>query len=155
MAIPCTLAIDPGQRRIGLAITSEAGLGARPLFTLHRSSERSDLKAIARFVRQHAVEQIIVGLPLNMDGSRGPAAEKAERFAELLRAANPGVPIHLVDERLTTAEAHERLDAMERAGVGGWPARVTREEKIDQVAAAVLLESYLAQQQPVMLREPE
>ena len=147
------LAIDPGQRRIGLAITSDAGLGAMPLFTLHRTSERADLKAIARFVRQHRVGQIVVGLPLNMDGTAGPQAARAERFAALLREAHPGIPVHLLDERLTTHEAHARLDEFERR-MQGRTARVTRDEFIDQVAAAVLLESFLSGRDVVLLPDP-
>lgn len=153
-AQPRVLAIDPGQRRIGLAITSEAGLGALPLFTLHRASERADLKAIARFLRQHRVQQVVVGLPLNMDGSRGPQAEKAERFAALLREAHPEIPVHLLDERLTTHEAHARLDEFERR-LAGRSSRVTREEFIDQVAAAILLESFLSQQSVTLLPDPD
>ena len=151
---PRILAIDPGKRRIGIAITSEAGLGAMPLFTLTRTNDREDLKAILRFVRQHQIEQLVVGYPLNMDGSVGPQAEKAERFAESLREAlqdaEPAIPVHLLDERLTTHEAHERLNEFERR-VGGRNARVTRDEFIDQVAAAVLLESFLSRGQVVLL----
>jgi len=152
---PRTLAIDPGQRRIGIAISSEAGLGALPLFTLTRTNERADLKAILRFVRQHKVEQVVVGHPLNMDGSVGPQAEKAERFAEALREAlrESGVSVHLLDERLTTHEAHERLNEFERR-VQGRNSRVTRDEFIDQVAAAVLLESFLSRGQVVLLPGP-
>jgi putative Holliday junction resolvase len=149
---PCTLAVDPGQRRIGLAITGE--LGAQPLFTLHRTSERADLKAILRFVRQHKVEQVVVGHPLNMDGTVGPQAEKAERFAAVLREAllQSEIPVHLLDERLTTHEAHERLDEFRRK-VQGRGSRVKRDEFVDQVAAAVLLESFLSRGQVVLLPE--
>lgn len=153
---PRTLAIDPGQRRIGIAITSEAGLGAMPLFTLHRTGERADLKAILRFVKQHRVEQVVVGLPLNMDGSVGPQAEKAQRFAaaleQALKVAELAVAVHLLDERLTTHEAHARLDEFERR-VAGRGARVTRDEFIDQVAAAVLLESFLSRGRVTLLPE--
>src|ERR1700744_6110771 len=75
------LALDVGDRRIGLAITDALGLTAQPLFTLHRTTLRADLKAIARFIRQHKVAVVVVGNPLHADGSPSPQAAKAQAFA--------------------------------------------------------------------------
>jgi putative Holliday junction resolvase len=71
------LALDVGDRRIGLAITDALGLTAQPLFTVHRTTLRADLKSVARFLRQHSVSTVVVGNPLHMDGSPSPQAAKA------------------------------------------------------------------------------
>jgi putative transcription antitermination factor YqgF len=83
------LALDVGDRRIGLAITDALGLTAQPLFTVHRTTLRADLKSVARFLRQHSVSTVVVGNPLHMDGSPSPQAAKAQAFAAALREAHP------------------------------------------------------------------
>ena len=154
------LALDVGDRRIGLAITDPLGLTAQPLFTLHRTTLRADLKAIARFIRQHGVGTLVVGNPLHADGTPGAQALKAKAFAKALAAEHPTLAHHLLDERLTTRDAHELLDA---AGRSAGPAsrtsrkemRLSRTEIIDQVAATLLLESFLSQQSgPPLLPDP-
>jgi putative Holliday junction resolvase len=157
------LAVDVGDRRIGLAITDALGLTAQPLFTVHRTTERADLKAIARFIRQHKVTTIVVGHPLHADGSPSAQAAKAQAFAEALAGQHPGLMHHLLDERLTTREAHELLDRAGRSRAGGRisgasrrDARLGREEIIDQVAATLLLESFLARREgPALLPDPD
>jgi putative Holliday junction resolvase len=150
------LALDVGDRRIGLAITDALGLTAQPLFTLHRSTVRADLKAIARFIRQHGVAVLVVGHPLNADGSPGSQAAKAAAFAKVLAEAHPELEHHLLDERLTTREAHELLDAAGRRAQRNGGSRREREEIVDQVAATLILESYLARESgPALLPEPE
>jgi len=131
-----SLAIDFGERRIGLAITDPAGAFALPLVTLRRANDGDALRAIAEIARREAVDELIVGQPRNIDGSLGPAAERCRRFAERL-AAETGLPATLADETLTTVEAGERLRA---AGVD--PRR--EPERLDAVAAQVLLEEVLA-----------
>jgi len=157
---PRTLALDVGDRRIGLAITDPLGLTAQPLFTLHRASPkpnvRADLKAIARFIRQHNVEILLVGNPLHADGTPSPQAAKAQAFAQALREAHPTLTHHLLDERLTTHDAHALLDL---SGHGsrctGRATRLDRKEIIDQVAATLLLESFLSASSPTLLPDPE
>ena len=156
---PRTLALDLGDRRIGLAITDPLGITAQPLFTLHRTTLRADLKSIARFIRQHRVETLVVGLPLHADGAHGPQAAKAEAFAVELRREHPTLALHLLDERFTTLEAHARLDAAGHAphlaGRSGGR-NISRKDLIDQVAATVLLETFLASQGgPVLLPDPD
>ncbi len=150
------LALDVGDRRIGLAITDPLGLTAQPLFTLHRTTLRADLKAIARFIRQHGVGTLVVGNPLHADGTPGAQAVKAKAFAKALEAEHPGLAHHLLDERLTTRDAHELLDdAGPASRTSGKAMRLSRTEIIDQVAATLLLESFLSQQSgPSLLPDP-
>ena len=149
-----TLALDVGDRRIGLAITDPLGLTAQPLFTVHRTTLRADLKAIARFIRRYEVTELVVGLPLHADGSPSPQAVKTEAFAAALFAEHPGLTHHLLDERLTTREAHALLDASgKRHGAAD---RRSRQEEIDQVAATLLLEAFLSQKNgPALLPDPD
>jgi putative Holliday junction resolvase len=158
------LALDVGDRRIGLAITDALGLTAQPLFTLHRTTQKADLKAIARFIRQHKVTTIVVGNPLHADGSPSAQSAKAQAFAKALVEQHPALEHHLLDERLTTRDAHELLDNAGRSprsgGAGsrssGKDERLSRERIIDQVAATLLLESFLAQRAgPSLLPDPE
>ena len=150
------LALDVGDRRIGLAITDPLGLTAQPLFTLHRTTLRADLKAIARFIRQHNVTELVVGNPLHADGTPGAQAAKAQTFAKALEAEHPALTHHLLDERLTSREAHELLDLARRSSRSvGAGERITRKEMIDQVAATLLLEAFLSQHSgPPLLPDP-
>ncbi len=135
------LALDVGDRRIGLALSDELGYTAQPLFTLHRAGLRKDLKELARTLRRHGVTEIVVGNPLYMSGDLSPQAEKAQAFAEAVRTEF-GLPVHLWDERLTTTQAHRHLDdaghsrAPNAQGVG-------RKNIIDQVAAVLILQAFL------------
>lgn len=151
------LALDVGDRRIGLAVTDALGLTAQPLFTLHRSTWNSDMKAIARFIRKHQVTEIVVGNPVHADGSPSPQSAKAQAFAKALAAEHPALVHHLLDERLTTREAHELLDeAGHRPRSAGPASRIDRKEIIDQVAATLLLQAFLAQRNgPAMLPNPD
>jgi putative Holliday junction resolvase len=163
---PRTLALDVGDRRIGLAITDPLGLTAQPLFTLHRTTLRADLKSIARFIRQHQVEVLLVGNPLHADGSPSPQAAKAQAFAQALKDAHPTLAHHLLDERLTTHDAHALLN-LSQAASGHTPRstgratsrdrqrRLDRTAIIDQVAATLLLESFLSATSPTLLPDPE
>ena len=150
------LALDVGDRRIGLAITDPLSLTAQPLFTLRRTTLRADLKAIARFIRQHNVTALVVGNPLHADGTPGVQAAKAQAFAKALEAEHPTLAHHLLDERLTTREAHELLDLAGRSPRSAGPAtRTSRKEIIDQVAAMLLLEAFLSQRSgPSLLPDP-
>jgi putative holliday junction resolvase len=154
------LALDVGDKRIGLAITDALRLTAQPLFTLHRTTQRADLKAIARFIRQHGVTTVVVGNPLNADGTPSRQSEKAQAFAKVLEVEHPELEHHLLDERLTTREAHELLDMAGRttraAGASSRKdLRLSRTEIIDQVAATLLLEAFLSQRSgPPLLPGP-
>jgi putative Holliday junction resolvase len=127
------LAVDPGTRRIGLALCDELGISVRPLEGLTARGLEQDARAIADLARAHRVEGIVVGWPLNMDGTVGPAARRAEKLARRLRAL-AGVPVSLWDERLTSVEAETLL---RERGERPTP------ERVDQVAACVILQDFL------------
>jgi putative holliday junction resolvase len=130
-------AIDYGQRRLGIAACDTAGLVVYPAGTILRRSLRHDLAALSARLRELEANLVIVGLPLNMDGTAGPAALAAEQFAQRVREATR-LEVELYDERLSTFEAQERLKSVSKHGRRGAP--------IDAVAAAVILESWLATQ---------
>jgi putative holliday junction resolvase len=129
------LGVDLGDVRIGVAISDDARRVAVTLGTVHVGRPPGELKAIAGLVREHDVAVVVVGLPLSLDGSRGPRAGLAEAFADGLRAIVP-VPVELHDERLTTVEAERGLRA---AGVPGRDRRAV----VDAEAARILLQSWL------------
>lgn len=128
-------AIDFGRRRIGLAITDGVGQGVYPLGMLERRSLTRDLEAIRSQLAERSVSRIIVGLPLNMDGSEGPSARAARVFAEHLGSAT-GLPVEMFDERLSSYEAEERLR-------GAAASRAAKKAARDAVAAAIILEGWL------------
>ena len=128
-------ALDLGRRRIGVAVTDAAAMGAHPVGVVERRSMARDLEAIAAMLRDREVTTIVVGLPLNMDGSEGPAAGAARRFADQL-AATLKVEVEMFDERLTSFEAEERLKGM--------PVKKgARKPTIDAIAATVILEGWM------------
>ncbi|HKN01114.1 MAG TPA: Holliday junction resolvase RuvX [Candidatus Binataceae bacterium] len=129
------LAIDSGLRRIGLAIADSTDSPAYPLGTLKRSSLRIDLKQIAAWIDGRGVTQLIVGLPVNMDGSEGPSARAARSFGAQL-GEYLQLKVEYCDERLTSFEARERLTRE-----GGLR---RRKAAIDAVAATIILEEWLA-----------
>jgi putative holliday junction resolvase len=134
------LGIDFGESRIGLAITDPAGAFAMPLQTLPRRNDRSAIAQIAEIARREGVGRLVLGEPVGLDGSRGPAAERARRFGERLAAAT-GLPLEMVGEALTTVAAEARL---REAGVD--PRR--HRERLDAVAAQILLEEALDRRRP-------
>jgi putative holliday junction resolvase len=132
-----TLALDLGDRRIGVAVSDETGLLASPVATLQRVGPKKDLQTVAELVRQHEAEEVLVGLPLNMDGSEGPQAAKVRAFmGGLARRLGSAVPVVARDERLTSVAADELL---RERGV----ARGKRKGVIDQVAAVLILQEHL------------
>ena len=127
--------LDLGRRRIGVAVTDAAAMGAHPLGIVERRALKVDLDAIATMLRDRDVGTIVVGLPLNMDGSEGAAAHSARKFADQLREAL-AIDVEMFDERLTSFEARERL--------AGMPARKgMRKTGLDALAAVVILEGWM------------
>jgi putative Holliday junction resolvase len=129
------LGVDFGERRIGLAISDEAGRIALPHSTLRRTSDRQAARAIAELARREAVGRLVVGEPRRLDGTAGEAALRTRRFATRL-AAETGLPCDLLDEALTSVAAAERL---REAGTD--PRR--HPERLDAVAAQLLLQEAL------------
>jgi putative pre-16S rRNA nuclease len=123
------LAVDWGERRIGLAATDALGIAVHGLPTLVRKNRATDLAAFDELFRARGVKTLLVGRPLHMDGSEGRSTRLAEQFARTL-ANRSKLPLVLRDERLTSVEGAER------AGAGG---------DVDRASAVILLESYLAE----------
>jgi putative Holliday junction resolvase len=130
-----------GQQRIGIAITDALGLTVQPLLTLYCKTRRADLKSIGRLIRKHGITEAVVGNPVHMSGQVSPRSRKAQEFAEQLRVEF-GIPVHLVDERLTTWEAHQLLDEAGRSRRRA-AGRQERKQIVDQVAAVLILQSFL------------
>jgi putative Holliday junction resolvase len=130
------LALDPGTKRIGVALSDELGWTAQPLETFERRSVEADIAHIRDLVKEHEVGEVVVGLPLRLDGRAGPEAEEAERFRGKLAEALP-VPVVAWDERLTSRSAE---DLLIQANVS----RKKRKGAVDRIAAALILQSYLA-----------
>jgi putative Holliday junction resolvase len=133
--VPRILAVDWGERRIGLAVSDPQGIIATGLETVQVVSEQSAVARVAEAARACGAERIVVGLPLLMSGARGEAAESASRFAELL-AERTGLPVDTYDERLTSALSERRLREVGHRGG-------KKRARVDQGAAVALLESYL------------
>jgi len=129
------LALDVGDKRIGVAISDPSQLLARSLKVIQRGSRQEDFAAVARLVEEYEVEKVVVGYPRSLDGTVGEQADKVERYAAGLAKAMD-VPLVLWDERFSTVSA-ERL--MREAGSRG----KKRREWVDAVAAAVILQDYL------------
>jgi putative Holliday junction resolvase len=150
------LALDYGRARIGVAIADSETRMAKPLATLERINRNEDMRRLRELVREQSVTQIIVGLPLRLDGSHGDMAEEASRFADRVRK-QIGVPVEMIDERLTSWEAERLLEEQggrvfnpQPRGPGGKdsdrPRRKPKTEgklTVDAVAAAVMLKEYL------------
>jgi putative Holliday junction resolvase len=135
---------DVGDKRIGVAVTDGLGITVQPLLTIYAKTAKADLKSIGRILRRHEIAEAVVGLPLHMSGEVGKRALRAQELAEQMRVEF-GIPVHLVDERLTTREAHEILDqAGHRGGRGGAKDRKDRKAIVDQVAAVLILEAFVA-----------
>ena len=133
---PRYLALDVGSKRIGVAVSDELGLTAQPLLTLERRrNPREDLRSIARLCRRYEVAAIVVGNPLSLDGKITPQAAKIQSFAAELGELT-SLPIHLWDERLTSHEAHQILYESGHT-------RQTHRRVVDQVAATLILQSFL------------
>jgi putative holliday junction resolvase len=129
------LALDHGTKRIGVAVSDELKVIAQPLEFILAEPFADFLARLKEIIREKEAEMILVGMPRNMDGSYGPAALKVEAFVAALNGAIT-VPIKTLDERLTSAQANRLL-------IQGGVRRDKRKQKVDKMAAAILLQSYL------------
>ena len=129
------LALDHGSKRIGVAVSDETKTIAQPLEYIPAEPFADFLARLKKILAEKEVDFVLLGLPRNMDGSYGPAAHKVETFAGVLKTAIT-VPIKLWDERLTSSQANKIL-------IQGRVRRDKRKEKVDKMAAAILLQSYL------------
>lgn len=129
------MAIDYGDAHTGAAISDRTGLLAGHTQVIHSRRQEEVLAALGGLIAEYGVTELVLGYPKNMDGTLGPRAEKAERFAQALEEAF-GLPVRLWDERRTTIDAHQILAA------SGQNAK-KRKKTVDAVAAALILEGYL------------
>jgi putative holliday junction resolvase len=141
------LAVDYGRARIGLAIADSETQLPRPLLTLERVNRNEDMRRLRELAREYSVRQIVVGLPLRLDGTRGEMAEEATRFAARLHK-QLGLPVDMLDERLTSWQAERLLE--EQSGRVLHDPKTHRKKddrparaSVDAVAAAVILKEYL------------
>ena len=133
------LGLDVGSRRIGLAVSDPLGITAQGLETLQRRNKRYDFDQIKRVIREYEVKEIVVGLPLRMSGAEGIQSDKMNVFAEELRKRFR-LPVHLWDERLTSAEANRLLRetdlSIEKRG-----------KAVDRMAAILILQGWMERRQ--------
>lgn len=129
------LGLDVGSRRIGIAVSDPLGITAQGLETLQRRNKRTDLAALELVIREYAVREIVVGLPLRMSGAEGTQSDKMQVFAEDLRKRFR-LPVHLWDERLTSAEANRLLRATELS-------IEKRARAVDRMAAVLILQGWM------------
>jgi len=131
------LGLDYGEKRIGVAVCDELGITAQGLPTLIRQTQKHDLEVLNRWIQQYSIQEIVIGYPLRLDGSEGIQCEKVKRFALLLEK-NFLLPVMKWPETLSTKEAEEILIS---SGIR-WR---KRKEKVDRLAACLILQSYLDQ----------
>ena len=129
------LGLDVGSKTIGMAVSDLLGITAQGLRTLRRKNKRFDLEALGKVIQTYEVREIVVGYPLRMSGAEGTQSEKMARFAEDLRK-HFALPVHLWDERLTSAEANRVLRDSEMS-------IKRRGEVVDQLAAVLILQSWM------------
>jgi putative Holliday junction resolvase len=129
------LGIDPGSKTLGVAVSDELHLTAHALPDIPARPAARALEAVKKLITDYTIREIVVGLPMNMDGSIGPSAEAAQGFARSLEALLPG-GVRMIDERLTTVQA-------ERTLLGAELSRARRRGLRDRVAAVLILQSHL------------
>ena len=133
------MALDVGDKNVGIAISDALLLTAQARPTLRRKNLKSDIETLRRLAEENEVHEIVIGQPLHMNGTSSPQSAKVERFAEELRQA-AGLPIVFWDERLTSFEAEQHLEQM---GLN-WR---QRREQVDKIAAMIILQNYLDSRQ--------
>jgi putative holliday junction resolvase len=129
------LGLDVGSKRIGIAVSDPLGITAQGLETLQRKNKRHDLAALEQIIRNYQVQEIVVGLPLRMSGAEGTQSGKMQGFADELRGRF-GLPVHLWDERLTSAEANRLLREADLS-------IEKRAKAVDRMAAVLILQGWM------------
>lgn len=130
------LGLDVGDKTIGVAVSDELGITANPIGVIQRSTSiRKDIGEVCGVAKKFAVEKIVVGMPLMLDGSVGVQAEKVQEFVEELRKRT-AIPVEVWDERLTTSQVERVLIEMDQS-------RAKRKKQLDKLAAAIILQSYM------------
>jgi len=130
------MSLDVGSQTIGVAVSDLFGWTAQGVETIRHTTREKDFARLRHLADEYNVEEFVIGMPLNMNGTKGMRAEQTEKFAEALAAAFPDIPYHFWDERLTTMAADRTL---EETGVH----KEDRKQYLDQVAAVFILQGYL------------
>lgn len=129
------LGLDFGEKRIGVAVTDGLNITAQAVGTIERKGIKSDIRKIAELIKEYGASKVIIGLPFNMDGTKGKSANLAIDFANVLKK-ELGAQVEMVDERLTTSQG-------ERVLLEADLSRKKRKKNIDKIAAQLILQSYL------------
>ncbi len=129
------MGLDLGEKKIGVAVSDSLKITAQPVMVIRRSGIKEDLLQLGGLFHRYGIREVVLGYPINMNGSIGPAALKVEKFKEIL-AQEYDLTVYLWDERLTTAHAEKVLIEADMS-------RSSRREKIDKIAATIILQSYL------------
>lgn len=129
------MGIDLGDATIGVAVSDPLGLTAQGITTIRRKKRAQDIAELAKIIDDYGVEAFVLGLPLNLDGSRGPAVDKVQSFADILKQEF-ALPVYYQDERLTTVAAHKTLLENDTS-------RNKRHKVVDKLAAVFILQTYL------------
>jgi putative Holliday junction resolvase len=135
-----TLAIDLGTRRVGLALSDEGGTVATPYDVISVTSPEQGATAVLAVVEKEGAQRLVVGVPLNMDGTAGPAARSAVDWGRSV-ASRSGKPVIFIDERLSTFDAEQQL--IDRKRAGDKLTRRRKKEQLDALAAASFLQAFL------------
>jgi len=133
-----TMGLDVGSKTVGVAVSDELGFAAHPIATVRRTNLRADLHELVRLISEQEVERLVVGLPLNMNGSEGPRADESRKLGAALSASSH-LPVVYWDERLTSVAAEKSL-------IEARVSRAKRKKVIDQVAACLILQGWLDSQ---------
>jgi putative Holliday junction resolvase len=141
------LGLDVGSKTIGLAVSDPLGITAQGLETIRRKNKRTDFEAFGEILRKYSIQEVVVGYPLRMSGSTGRQSDRMSAFAEELRQRF-GLPVHLWDERLTSAEANRLLRQTEMS-------IRRRAEVVDRLAAVLILQSFLDHRRAVGSHESQ
>ncbi len=129
------LALDAGEKRIGVAVSDPLGIIAQGVTVIARKELEADLNEIKKIIEEYKAESVVVGMPINMDGTKGKSAEKVNEFVETLKG-RLSIPVYTYDERLSTKESEKFL-------ISADVSRKKRKSVIDKMAAQLILESYL------------
>ncbi len=132
------LGIDLGEKRVGIAVSDPGGIIAQPVKTVPFQSGKQLLREIDNLVKEYEIEKIVIGLPLTMKGTDSEKTREVREFAEVL-SRTVSVPVHFMDERLTTVQAHSTMHQ-----IGKKPSR--HRERVDQLAAQLILQTFLDQE---------
>ena len=130
------LGVDFGDSRTGIAVSDSLGFLASPVGTIHSTYIVETAKKVAAAARDHKATKIVLGLPVNMNGTEGPRAEKIREFAKLLEEELEGIEIEFFDERMSTMAAHQILNMTDTRGK-------KRKEVVDTLSAQIILQNYM------------